>query len=367
MKRELFLDQLKTAATCAVVLLHTVTGVMDHTDMSAYPGQFRLFLILMDLACWSVPVFLMISGYLFLNPARKVTQRDVFSRYARRIMLALLLFGVPYACLEMIATEKTFRFGMLAEGLAMVLRGESWAHLWYLYLILVLYLVTPLLRAVLGVLPVWGVYLLQGILLVCFSVLPFFGRVFGVGSLSAIPAGGIYFFYYICGYLFAVRKSGGTKTAEAFLQNQTENPTTGQTTNRAGKRSSLPMLCALTVGVGMLLSRVSGSYTLQMAYNYPFTVLLAVLLFAGAYSLRRDCDAGTQKNTGIWEKLSAISFTVYLTHPVFLNLYYKMLHLSPLQYPIAISLPLFFLGALLPAAFTAVVLRTIPFLRRNVL
>lgn len=367
MKRELFLDQLKTAATCAVVLLHTVTGVMDHTDMSAYPGQFRLFLILMDLVCWSVPVFLIVSGYLFLSPARKVTQRDVFSKYARRIVLALLLFGVPYACLEMIAAEKTFRFGMLAEGLAMVLRGESWAHLWYLYLILVLYLVTPLIKIVLTKLPVWCVYMMQGILLVCFSVLPFLGRAFGIDNLSAIPAGGIYFFYYICGYLFAVRESSGTKAVKALPENQTKNPTTGQTTKQTRKRSILPMLCALTVGFGMLLSRVSGKYTLQMAYNYPFTVLLAVLLFAGAYSLRRDCDAGTQKNTGIWEKLSAISFAVYLTHPVFLNLYYKMLHLSPLHYPIVISLPVFFLGALLPAAFTAVVLRAVPFLRKNVL
>ena len=32
-QREVFPDILRTAATCAVVLLHTVTGVMDHTDM----------------------------------------------------------------------------------------------------------------------------------------------------------------------------------------------------------------------------------------------------------------------------------------------------------------------------------------------
>ena len=76
-EREVFLDKLRVAATCAVVLLHTVTGVMDHTDMEAYPLEKTVFLVLLDLVCWCVPVFLLISGYLFLNPGRKITMRNI--------------------------------------------------------------------------------------------------------------------------------------------------------------------------------------------------------------------------------------------------------------------------------------------------
>ena len=44
-ERETFLDKLRVTATCAVVMLHTITGVMDHTDMSAYPMEKKVFLV----------------------------------------------------------------------------------------------------------------------------------------------------------------------------------------------------------------------------------------------------------------------------------------------------------------------------------
>lgn len=341
-KRETFLDVLRVLATVAVVMLHTVTGVMDHTDMSGYPGQFRLFLAVMDLVCWSVPVFLMISGYLFLNPERKITGRLMVAKYCKRIALALFLFGVPFACLELVAKEGTFRFGMIGTAITMVLQGDSWAHLWYLYLIFILYLVTPLLRWILMKLPMWSVYCLQAVLLTVFSFLPFIGKAFGIEALAAIPASGIYLFYYICGYVYVVQKD------EARQKNLTA-------------RIAGVILLILVVLAGRLLR----SYTLQMAYNYPLTVGFAMLLFA--IGMHQKPDTGEKKNTGIWEKLSALSFAVYLTHPVFLNLYYKFLHLSPLAYPIWISLPLFFLGALIPAVVTAAILRLIPVLRKEVL
>ena len=152
-KREIFLDQLRVAATCAVVMLHTVTGVMDHTDMSVYPLEKKVFLVVLDLICWCVPVFLIISGYLFLNPERNLNMKKMLTKYCRRILLALFLFGVPYACLEQIAAERRSGVDMVGKAFLMVLRGESWSHMWYLYLILVLYLLTPLIRLLLRYLP----------------------------------------------------------------------------------------------------------------------------------------------------------------------------------------------------------------------
>ena len=65
--RKVFMDILRVVATCAVVLLHTVTGIKDTTDMNQYPAEFRVFLAVMDMVTWSVPIFIMISGYLFLT------------------------------------------------------------------------------------------------------------------------------------------------------------------------------------------------------------------------------------------------------------------------------------------------------------
>lgn len=357
-QRKNFLDILRVAATCAVVLLHTVTGVMDASDMSLFPVQRKVFLVAMDLVCWCVPVFLLISGYLFLNPGRSISFRTMVTKYCRRIVLALFLFGVPYACLEQVAAERSFHPKMIWEGFLMVLQGQSWSHMWYLYLIFFLYLLTPALRLILEKLSRGAVYLLLAVLFAGSSILPFIKGMFGPEWLPALPDWGIYFFYYICGYLFATgkrfglqeRKTGGAGPEGEFQADGGRM--------RPGKRSWLTATCVLALA--MAVSRIAG-FSFQMAYNYPFTVVLALLLFTGGIS------AGKTKNTGFWENASALSFGVYLIHPVFLNIYYKFLHVTPLSFPIWLSLPLFFLGSLLPAAFAAWVLRKVPPLRKYVL
>ena len=52
----------------------------------------------------------------FPHPGRMLT------KYCRRIVLALILFGVPYGCLELLAAEGRFRPGMPGEAFVKVLR-----------------------------------------------------------------------------------------------------------------------------------------------------------------------------------------------------------------------------------------------------
>ena len=287
-EREVFLDKLRVAATCAVVLLHTVSGVADTTDMSLYPEERKVFWAMLDLVSWCVPVFLMISGYLFLNPGRQIGIGSMVTKYCRRTFLGLLC-------------------------------GKTWAHMWYLYLILLLYLLTPFLRRALGAVPRWAVYGVLTVLFAGCSVLPCLYMLSGKKGF-ALPGDGIYFFYYICGYLFAVEKREGIK--------------------KAVRRGIIPGLALLLAG-GMAFSRLWGGLVPRMAYNYPFTVLLALLLFvwaAGAGHCVRP----------FWTRAGALCFAVYLVHPVFLNLAYKYFELTPLAvsdplsvlYPLAEGIPI---------------------------
>jgi len=352
-RREAFIDILRVAATCAVVMLHAVTGIMDVTDMTLYPVTKKVFLIVLDLVCWCVPVFVMISGYLFLNPKKEISFRLMLTRYCRRILAALFVFGIPYAWLEQAAVKGTFGPEMILEGVLMVFRGESWSHLWYLYMIFFLYLITPAVKWLLKRLPLPAVFVFLIALFLGSSVLPYARKLFGLEWMAVLPDGAIYFFYYICGYLFAVYRDGGIckrKSAPRAC---------------LGFRRMLPFLAAALAG-GMAASRLSGKYIVQMAYNYPFTVLLSLLLFA--VGLEGNRDGGQEKiNAVAWEKAGALCFAVYLIHPLFLNIYYKFLHISPLDFFIGVSLPVFFLAILLPAFFSAWILRKIPPLRKWVL
>lgn len=384
--RKVFLDRLRVTAACAVVLLHTVTGVKDTVDMNLYPMEQRIFLAVLDMVTWCVPVFIMISGYLFLNPGREFTMKQMLIRYCRRIILALFLFGVPYACVELAVTERTVSLSTVGRGVMLVLQGKSWSHMWYLYLILLLYLVTPGIRWILKKVPRWMVILSVVLLFMGSSAWVYVSKVSGRETDIVLPDFCIYVFYYLCGYLFARRgwKRRGMAGAEALICDS------GKTDRPEKKKAGIPRWVLPTVifllAFGMVLSRLWAMCRLEMAYAYPFTVLLSVLVFA--WAARADIQTnGLQdeqlmglKNVGgtgnlivkaghtlPWRRMGELSFTVYLIHPVFVNFAYKFLHVTPLAYPLWWSLPVFWLLILLLSAISAWVLYQIPVLRKYVL
>lgn len=373
--RKQFLDALRVLATCAVVLMHVLTGATDVTDASIVPEYRSLLLSVMDLVTWCVPIFLLISGYLFLNPERTLTYPVMIKKYCRRIALAILLFGVPYAASELVVAERTFRIRMIPEALKMTLMGHTWSHMWYLYLILFLYLITPLLKKVLRVLPVWGVVAMMAVIFLGSSVAPFLNKVLDVNSIPVLPDGGVYFLYYLCGYFFAVREVCVDKAESSGISGK--GMETGDTTEPVrGKRiGNVWLMAAAVLMMGMILSRTLAGFSIQMAYNYPFTVLLAVLLFAAGW------NGSIQKHRIPWQEAGALSFAVYLVHPVYVNLLYKFVKITPFtvleqcgvqsvaagHVALILLLTVFCLVVLALATATAWVLRKIPVLRKYVL
>ena len=129
------------------------------------------------------------------------------------------------------------------------------------------------------------------------------------------------------------------------------------------------------LALGMILSRTLAGFSIQMAYNYPFTVLFAVLLFAAGW------NGSIKKNRIPWQEAGALSFAVYLVHPVYVNLLYKFVKITPFtvleqcgvqsvaagQAALILLLAAFCLVVLALATATAWVLRKISVLRKYVL
>ena len=375
--RKQFLDVLRVLATCAVVLMHVLTGATDVTDASIVPEYRSLLLSVMDLVTWCVPIFLLISGYLFLNPERTLTYPVMIKKYCRRIALAILLFGVPYAASELVVAEKSFRIMMIPEALKMTLTGHTWSHMWYLYLILFLYLITPLLKKVLQILPVWSVVAVMAVIFLGSSVAPFLNKVLDINSIPLLPDGGVYFLYYLCGYLFAMREVCVDKAESSATSGKRKSMEAGDHTEPARGRQigNVWLIAAAVLIMGMILSRTLAGFSIQMAYNYPFTVLFAVLLFAAGWK------GSIKKHRIPWQEAGALSFAVYLVHPVYVNLLYKFVKITPFTVleqcgvqsvaaghaVLILLLAVFCLVVLALATATAWVLSKIPVLRKYVL
>ena len=94
---------------------------------------------------FAVPVFLMITGALQLNGDDDISIKRSL-KYSLRVLLALFIFGFPYSCLESLYSVGSPSPGIFKTALKDLISGNSWGHLWYLYAVLGIYLILPLIK-----------------------------------------------------------------------------------------------------------------------------------------------------------------------------------------------------------------------------
>lgn len=126
MKRDMDTDVMRILASLGVIVIHM-------SNEETFSGIF-----LGGLARFSVPVFVMISGYYMLS--RKPAGRKLACKCGRLLALMLAWSGIYYGY-DLACGVRTFA-GI--GGLLTYLFTEP-VHLWYIYAIIALYIFTPLL------------------------------------------------------------------------------------------------------------------------------------------------------------------------------------------------------------------------------
>lgn len=96
-QRIVYLDLLRIMATFAVIFLH-VTAV--EVNSFSFSRNWYIATIGDSLVRWSVPVFVMISGALFLNSNKEVTCAEILKKRIPRLLLAYAFWSVLYALLD---------------------------------------------------------------------------------------------------------------------------------------------------------------------------------------------------------------------------------------------------------------------------
>lgn len=139
------LDAARWLAALAVVLLHSAAQTVS--DAASYGSDAWLAANLYDSAVrWCVPVFVMVSGALLLDPAREQGIRDFYGRRVARICAPLAFWTVFYLAWRTALdwwTDGTLDVSYWPRKVA---EGAPYYHLWYLYMIVGLYLFAPLVR-----------------------------------------------------------------------------------------------------------------------------------------------------------------------------------------------------------------------------
>ena len=143
--RVAYADLLRSFATLAVMVLHLAGSQLGSVSVGS--PDWDVFNLYDGLVRWCVPVFVMLSGMFLLDPKRSLPLPKLLFHNALRIFIALLFWGGIYALAELWEAGKPFSWDSVQSALLGVLRGNTHYHLWFLFMILGLYLITPVLRA----------------------------------------------------------------------------------------------------------------------------------------------------------------------------------------------------------------------------
>ncbi len=282
-------DVLRVGACLAVILLHlSATIVMDRELLGSLGWHLSNAL---DAATrWCVPVFVMLSGALLLDPKKYASQREFWTRRMGRLLPALISWPAIYFAWRAFYWHQPLSLEIVAHDLV---TGRPYVHLYFLFLIAGLYLVTPFLANALTALSLPQLREL----IVIMAGLAMSANLFDSLASSAFTLFVPYLTYYLAGWYCA--------------RLRIERP------------SLLAVIIATAAAITTILTAILVStrgYDDRWAFYFyedfsPTDMIMAVGLFLlilqGTISLRVESIAQT---------LAPLTLGVYLAHPIVVEL-----------------------------------------------
>lgn len=147
MDRLFFADFLRVIATIGVITIHVTAAL--HQNAALYkPESWWISNVWICSTTWSVPMFVMLSGMLHLKPDKQYDASSFINKSLAKILIPLVFWGFLYKLFHYINIQRrsihlTDIVGIFKD----IYEGKAAYHLWFLYLIIGLYLFTPILRA----------------------------------------------------------------------------------------------------------------------------------------------------------------------------------------------------------------------------
>jgi surface polysaccharide O-acyltransferase-like enzyme len=324
-----YLNVLRVLALTGVIMGHIFMTICAYFTPVLTGTEVYISTVLRNLWHWCVPLFVMISGVLVLDPQKEISLNKLFKKYILRVMVALFMFGVPYAFAELLVAEH-YHFNIKQVGIAFlnVVQGKTDNHLWYLYFVTGLYLITPLIKVFTDNVPKKTLEYILIVLFLFTSIVPLLKTLNNIFSFGVyIPVNSVYVFYFLLGHY--IHRYTITINSKILF---------------------LVIFCYILYTILMPLNETlviqsASRRLLSLESDSPIIVLISLALFCLLHQMNRS--------NKVIDFLSPLCFGIYLIHPLFLFSLYLFLHFTPETYPLV----LFISGAIvftvsLSVAFT---------------
>lgn len=283
-KRQVYYDVLKIIACFAIVLIHVSVESWSSPTIDNYwlTNNFINSMV----KCWSVPTFVVISGSLLLNK-KDLDYKIILKKYIPRIIICLVTWHFVYYFYSI----RDFSIKGILNEVKNLLTGYTYSHLWYLYLLIGLYIVTPLLSKMLKNL---NNKELKQLLFIGFFITSFIPTIELLTNVNLIKyiepyrvlSFSYFIFYYILGY---------------YLSKETiPKP-----------KLILFISTILLIGISILANIVSIKTGTATTYSETYNII-GILIVSSLFTIIKE-KYKDKKNKAINE-IGKLTFGIYLIH-----------------------------------------------------
>ena len=147
-KRDTSLDIIKTIAILGVPLIHAAA-----VGFYGYPigsGEWLTSVFWGNILRASVPLFLMVTGALFLDSGKEITGKKIYSKYLLRIVISLIVWASLYEVFTVLLDYRVGNISDLGEAIKISLGNVVFFrhhfHLYYLQIVIIVYAMVPIVR-----------------------------------------------------------------------------------------------------------------------------------------------------------------------------------------------------------------------------
>lgn len=142
-KRINYIGNLRIFACIGVILCHVAA---NNWYGNIEENSWLVMTTYVALSKFCVPAFIMISGVLFLQNDKEVSVKKLYLHNILRLVIFLVFWSECYQVYNLVVYENESYIKAIVRGFINILQGNTQAHFWYIYLIIGLYMIVPIVK-----------------------------------------------------------------------------------------------------------------------------------------------------------------------------------------------------------------------------
>lgn len=141
----IWIELLRIFCCFGVVLLHIASSHFYDTDQSSIPWKICNFYH--GISRYAVPIFVMISGLLYLDKSKHISLKKLYSKYILRLFIIYVFWCIFYGVSTFILSAKApySLSELINQSIVNGIMNPKY-HLWYVPVLICLLIITPMLK-----------------------------------------------------------------------------------------------------------------------------------------------------------------------------------------------------------------------------